>query len=219
MLQTWVMRTTVRSLSFLRFELESSAHLTGRVVVAKIIPSNIKSLVEDRCFELLDEWRYLNRSRIENGRFMDQLVEHRDVGKKLQDFIDAAATRKYIKDVIVNKYAKKKRVMPREIDGVLKVITTDLLEEIDWVEEDHLSLHRANYGLLIVTARTTFVKWETGLRKILLYVNLKPVLRDPTQNVTKVLAVFEHSSDVNETDRNELGSALGMIGVRVVWGT
>jgi len=187
--------------------------------VAKIIPSNIKALVEDRCFQLLDEWRYLNRSRIENGRFMDQLVAHRDVGQKLQEFIDAAATRKYIKDVIVNKYAKKKRAMPREIDAVLKVITTDLLEEIDWVEEDHLSLHRASNGRLVVTARTTFVKWETGLRKILLYVNLKPVLRDPTQNVTKVLAVFEHSSDVNESDRNELGSALGMIGVRVVWGT
>jgi hypothetical protein len=189
------------------------------VVVAKIIPSNIKSLVESRCFELLDEWRYLNRSRAENGKFMDQLVAHRDVGKKLQDFIDTAATRKYIKDVIVNKYAKKKRVMPREIETVLKSVTNDDLEEIDWVEDDHLSLHRTNQGALVVTARTTFVKWETGLRKILLYVNLKPVLRDPAQNVIKVLAVFEHSSDVNETDRTELRSALDMIGIRVVWGT
>ncbi len=187
--------------------------------MAKIIPSNIKSLVESRCFELLDEWRYLNRSRAENGKFMDQLVAHRDVGKKLQDFIDTAATRKYIKDVIVNKYAKKKRVMPREIETVLKSVTNDDLEEIDWVEDDHLSLHRTNQGALVVTARTTFVKWETGLRKILLYVNLKPVLRDPAQNVIKVLAVFEHSSDVNETDRTELRSALDMIGIRVVWGT
>jgi hypothetical protein len=80
--------------------------------VAKIIPSNIKTLVEDRCFQLLDEWRYLNRSRAENSRFMDQLVAHSDVGVRLREFIDTAAARKYIKDVIVNKYAKKNKLMP-----------------------------------------------------------------------------------------------------------
>lgn len=215
------MRTKVRTLSFLRFEFgsETSRHLKGRVNVAKIIPSNIKTLVEERCFELLDEWRYLNRSRVENGRFMDQLVFHQEVGKKLQEFIDTAATRKYIKDVIVNKYAKKKRVMPRNIETVLRSVSNCDFNEIDWVEDDHLSLHRTSHGLLVVTARTTFVKWETGLRKILLYVNLKPVLRDPAQTVEKVLAVFEHSLDVNETDRCELRSALEMIGIRVVWGT
>jgi len=208
-------------LSFLRFEFgfETSWHLKGRVNVAKIIPSNIKTLVEQRCFELLDEWRYLNRSRSENGRFMDQLVSHQEVGKRLQDFIDTAATRKYIKDVIVNKYAKKKRVMPRNIDTVLRSVSIRDFDELDWVEDDHLSLHRTSHGHMVVTARTTFVKWETGLRKILLYVNLKPLLRNPAHTVIKVLAVFEHSSDVNETDREELRSALEIIGIQVVWGT
>jgi hypothetical protein len=187
--------------------------------VAKIIPSSIKSVVEDRCFILLDEWKYLNRSRAENGKFMNQLVAHPEIGQRLQEFIDAGATRKYIKDVIVNKYAKKKRIMPREIEAVLRSISSDVLEEIDWVEEDHLSLHRAYDGRLVVTARTTYVKWETGLRKILLYANAKPALRNTAQGVTRVLAVFEHSSDVNETDRDELRSALAMIGVHVVWGT
>jgi hypothetical protein len=188
--------------------------------MAKKIATKVRAAVEHACFQLLDDWKYLNRSRNENSKFMDQLVNHKDVGRKLQEFLDIAAVRKYIKDVLVNKYAKEKRQMPRDISVELGGIINEALDEIEWVASDNLSLHRSALGIYVVAARTTYVKWETGLRKILLYICSKPALRPVGDCVTiMVLAVFEHSADINEADRKELGSALGLIGVKVFWGT
>lgn len=195
------------------------SHYSG-LTMAKLLPTNIKVMVEESCFKILDDWKYLHRTRVENSKFMDRLVEHRDVGKKLQEFLDKAAVRKYIKDVLVNKYAKQVRKMPRDISGILAGIVDDEIQEIDWVANDNLSLHRTSRDVYVVSARTTFVKWETGLRKILLYVADKPVLRRRSDDeVIRVLVVFEHSMDVNDADRNMLQTAMQLTGIQVAWGT
>ncbi len=187
--------------------------------MAKIIPTRVKNDVEKVGFELLDEWRYLNRTRVENSQFMDQLASHPKVGKKLAELLDHAGVRKYIKDVIVNKYAKNKRKMPRDLDGELENVLDEELNEIDWVSRDKLSLHRSLSGIYIVTARTTFVKWETGLRKILLYIADKPVLRNDRDNIRKLIAVYEHGVPINEADRRRLERAMKLVGVECIWGT
>ena len=184
------------------------------------LPPNIKHAIEESCFKILDEWQYLHRTRNENGRFMDQLVENVDVGKKLQEFMDKAAVRKYIKDVLVNKYAKQVRQMPRDISPLLAGIVNSDFEEIDWIENDNLSLHRTADDVFVISARTTFVKWETGLKKILLYTATRPELyRRTPGKILKVLVLFEHSMNVNTTDRNILENAMQLIGFTTLWGT
>ncbi len=186
--------------------------------MAKLIPERVKVTVEEEAFALLDQWKYLNRTRVENSQFMDHLAHHTELGQKLGQFLDAAAVRKYIKDVLVNKYAKSRRDMPRDIESQLSRLVNEPIHEVEWVVRDRLSLHRTASGKYIVTARTTFVKWETGLRKILFYTVDKPVLQGLSE-VRKCLAVFEHGSVVNPTDRDHLQRALSPISVECVWGT
>ena len=186
--------------------------------MAKVLPTRVKQQVETRGFDLLNEWQYLNRTRVENSQFMDQLVDHPEIGKKLSEFLDRAGVRKYIKDVIVNKYAKLKRKMPRDLGAELESWLGEPVHEIEWVNRDKLSLHRSESGTYLITARTTFIKWETGLRKILLYCADKPNLHSK-HDVQKCLAIFEHGATVNQADKNHLQKALDSIGIFCLWGT
>jgi len=188
--------------------------------MAKKIADNVRKKIKVAGHQLLDEWRYLNRTTAENSKFMDQLCSHSEIGGKLAEHLASADIRKYVKDVIVNSYSKKKRKMPRDVEEILQAKLKDKACEIDWKASDRLSLHRLSDGTFAVVARATYVKWETGLRKLLLYITNREHLRTLSRHKCRlILAVFEHSHAVNGGDKALLVKALETIGVSCYWGT
>ena len=72
------------------------------------IPDPARQNIFDAAFKEFDDHQYLTKSRPENADLMDRLIEHPDIGAKLQNFIPKEKVRTYIKDTILNNYAKKR---------------------------------------------------------------------------------------------------------------
>lgn len=103
----------------------------------------------------------------------------------------------------------------------------DKLDEIDYRQRDHVSLHRVNNnGRLVAASRASDLKWETGLRKLLQYVAALPTSNITTEsglfpgNISSpdlVLIIFEYGSPKNESDKRLTERGLKLVNVQCLW--
>lgn len=187
--------------------------------MSKVAP---KSVLDEVCAEvckLADAHKYMLKGRAENSKFMDDLGKHPKVGKRLCEFLPVEEVRHWIKDVALHDYAAKKRQPPRDIDDLLKHNTGKDSSEIDYEPKNRLSLHRATDGEYFLVARTTYIKWETGLRKILLYMTIRSrFTQQPDLRLRMVLLIHLIAGEtVNAGDRQVLERALKLINVTTIW--
>lgn len=188
------------------------------------IPPGPRKEIFAYVYERADEYHYLEKTRPENATFMENLIRDPLVGGRLANYMEAPGVRVYIKDTILNKYAKDRKTLPRGVEEFLNPIYGEVVE-LDYRSQDNVSLHRVESDdRLLIVARTSELKWETGLRKLLQYVaampdtattpSLFPVNPNPPGFV---LIIFEYGSPMNEADKRLIQKGLNFINVCCLW--
>ncbi|MHB2029601.1 MAG: hypothetical protein ACYCPT_12410 [Acidimicrobiales bacterium] len=183
------------------------------------LPENIRAKIADKVFQKADDHHYLEKDRPANSQFMDSLVKDGEIGVKLQDFMAKDAVKTYIKDGILNRYSKIRRALPKDVDKYLVPAFGKSQIEVEYVARDHVSLHRMDHGGLVVVGRTTYIKWETGLRKVLLYIACASGLppKDGTK-FEKSLIIFHRGIPVNSGDKTAVSKAVELANMKCIWG-
>ncbi|MCC6607204.1 MAG: hypothetical protein IT327_28610 [Anaerolineae bacterium] len=183
-----------------------------------VLPQKIREEISEKVFSRADDYRYLARTRSENSEFLDQLVKDPNIGGVLREYMSREKVKTYIKDSVLNKYSKLKQTLPRNLELTLKPLYGAPIYEVEYRKSDHLSLHRTNDNKLVAVARTKPLKWETGLRKLILFIASSQGLppSDGTQ-LDLILAIFQHGVPVNEGDKKLVEGGLKLIGVKGLW--
>lgn len=182
------------------------------------LPANILAEIKVTVAKWADAHRYLERTQIENTLFLTKLTQHPDVGGRLQEFMAGHTVRQYIKDAILKKYAKAKRKPPEDISHLAQGLCAKSSHLIETADEGIVSLFRCEDGECVVIARIGYKKWETGLRRCLLYVARNDALRSlARQKLRFGLLILLHGTHVNAADRHVLERALDLISVSYRW--
>lgn len=129
-----------------------------------MIPSNVKKEIKIAVFRKADEHDYINRTRPENARFMHELVEDVEVGMKLASYREKSSIKTYIKDGILNQYAKQKMRPPSDLAALLQKELHCNCQEIESNRAKKVYLY-ADSGTTYVVACGAYLKWESALRK------------------------------------------------------
>jgi hypothetical protein len=187
--------------------------------MSKTAPKRVLDEIYAEVCKLADAHKYMLKGRVENSKFMDELAKHPKVGKRLQEFQPSEEIRHWIKDVALHNYSNEKRQAPRDIVGPLKSLTNKDSSEIDYEPKDRLSLNRAADDEYFLVARTTYMKWETGLRKILLYrARRAEFAQRPGLRLRMILLIhLAEGETVNLGDRRLVEHALKLINVSTLW--
>jgi hypothetical protein len=173
------------------------------------VPYEVAKEIKELVFEEADEVRYLSQSRTNNGVFLEQLVNKPEVGGRLADYMAKTEVKTYIKDAILNRYAKDKlsQQRPTQLKSVIE--TTIGLKNAELVEESAskgIKLYEAS-GKFVVVSDGTYLKWETALRKALLFISNKPFAQVP-DSVSILLTLFARHQKVPASDNKHLAKAL-----------
>lgn len=141
----------------------------SRVQLPRQVEKEVKAIV----FRLADEQQYLGMSRDESSQFMENLVKSETVGAVLGQHLEKARIRLYIKDAILNRYSKQaaEKAVPDDIPALIEArfkFKVSLSHEKNQVRL-YRSLDLDGQARFVVVAQGTYLKWETALRKALLY--------------------------------------------------
>jgi len=184
------------------------------------IPDPLRQTIFDAAFRELDAFQYLTKTRTENAALLDRMVDHPDIGVKLRGHIPNERVRTYIKDTIINRYAKVRTELPQDIDKYLKEICADDFYKIDYLARDNVSLHRTSKNSYYAVARSKrgHTSWPIALRNLLFYLARLPEC--PPKGCTelvKVLIIFCHGVSMNSGDKEIVDNALSHADVFCIW--
>lgn len=181
----------------------------------KKVPPKVRQEVKAAVYTKADEHGYRRMGRVQNGIFMENLVKDPEVGGRLAQYMNKAEVKTYIKDAILNRYAKDK------IADELSSDATEIIQEVlgqgstEIEVKKRLSLHRLDNGDLAILAGGTFLKWETALRKALEYVASAPGLPPEDGDLHLVLNLAIGGEPLTTGDMEHLNKALYPVGVKV----
>ena len=182
------------------------------------IPQDIANKLKEQVFEKADEIEYLSLSRTDSQDFMDQLVAAPDIGQVIAQFRKKERVRTYIKDAILNRYSKDKARDARP-DNLALIIKRQFGFSVTPIEESaNVLLFRSSDSQqthYIVTANGSYLKWETALKKTLLYLPGKPFSEDDTATIGIMLTLFCSGTKINNADKEHLGKALAACNAKV----
>lgn len=179
------------------------------------IPRNVYKEVKDAIYGKADEHGYMSKDRVENGIFMQNLVSDPDVGMRLSEFMPSESLKTYIKDTILNRYAKEKTASKRPRDVSKYILKAFGCEgnEIDYEKKNHVSLHKLGVSSYVVVARCTLLKWETGLRKAIEYVEKCPGLPTVGGKKLRLLLVIGTRGPLTKPDKVHIKKSLAVLEV------
>jgi hypothetical protein len=182
------------------------------------IPRKVRKEIRDFAFAEADKHQYLLKSKNENAAFLDRLVKHQKVGGRLREYMPEERVKSYVKDAVINKYSKRERVLPRDITSLISKRYRGVVHEISYDKEKAVSLHRIEAGPVVAASRSAYIKWETGLRKLLLYVAAAPGLPPSDGTPMKLLLIiYQHGNPVNQSDRSLTERGLNLVDVDCAW--
>lgn len=173
-------------------------------------PASVATAIKDIVYAEADRFCYLARDRVKNGQFLDRLVEHPQVGKVLENHIPKAEVRTYIKDAILNRYSKDKtaEAAPLNQDEIISNLLGEDFRLIETHASSGVSLFRSASGTrYAVAARGTYLKWETALRKALLYIPEKP-FANGSNSIEIILFLYAQSRPISDAEKKLLNIAL-----------
>lgn len=181
--------------------------------MSKKVPDFVARDIKDRVFRAANEINYLARSRTDNSNFLAQLVTMPDVGGKLSQYMKSAEVRTYIKDAILNRYSKDKTIeeRPKDLEPIiLERLGLDTLL-IEHEIKSNISLFKTHSDThFVVVSDGTILKWETALRKALLYIASKPFSNNPNASVNIILTLFARHQKISPSDLRHLEKALSI---------
>jgi len=187
------------------------------------IPSKTQKLIRERVFAAADKANYLKSSRTDNAVLLENLCADPEVGGLVGQFVSKEKVRTYIKDAVLNRYAKEHKATERPSQEDLvkfcaerfQVTNFTLLEK----NKDTLVLKSPSAPIYVVMVEGTMIKWESALRKGLVYVAGHPFGQNATNTVHIVLSLFMGGGALTPSDKKLLQSALARAGaVAYLWG-
>src|ERR1035437_1058083 len=135
----------------------------------KKIPTKVRDAIVKATCSKADTHGYIYSDRIQNGIFMENLVNSSEIGGRLAEYMNRSEIKTYIKDGILNRYAK---------DKTASELTTDITELVrkTYGQESRLieggtgkncrrSLHRLENGDLLIVTGGTLLKWDAAFKK------------------------------------------------------
>lgn len=183
------------------------------------LPHDIAIAVKEKIFSVADDFNYLAKSRIENGKFIDDLVTREGIGNILSQFMKDAEIRIYIKDAVLNRYSKDKTKAAKP-KNMISIIKSKYGFETNFIETDpttKIELYKSKNQKTqyVIVAEGTMVKWETALRKALLYIPSKPFFFDENSTIHILLNIFAQHKPVSYADKKFLNEALERCGAQI----
>lgn len=181
--------------------------------MSTVIPEKIAKSIKEFVYSEADRVNYLARSRTENGVFLAQLVTMPAVGGKLSQYLRKDAIRTYIKDAILNRYSKDKteEEKPENLDVIIANMYNFDAYFVEAEPKNKISLYYVNNNKsMIVIADGTVLKWETALRKALIYIASKPFSERDDVKVSILLTLFARYQKVSPSDVNCIQKALSV---------
>ena len=181
------------------------------------IPQSVAKKIKETVFEAADEANYLAMARTDSGAFLNGLVTRSDVGDEIIKHISRDEVRHYIKDAILNRYSKDKtkESTPDDLKPIVK--STYGLEAEESHSEVNLGLYKSTEpdrrNEYVVISKGTVLKWETALKKALLFISAKPFSKTASE-VHILLLLFAQHKLVPPSDKNNLENALERCGAK-----
>ena len=182
--------------------------------MANQLPTKVRERVHAQVFKLADEFGYLSKSRTENAKFMVALVDSA-IGRELAQFMPKAEVKTYLKDAVLNRYAKDRRKLPTNVDAYLTPLFPTQ-KHLVYEKPMSCSLHKCSNSEFLAVARVGVVKYETGLRKLLEFAAKKSAFTG-TATVHLVLVVCCHGQHLNEGDKELMAKSLKVARVKTIW--
>jgi len=179
------------------------------------IPQNVAQKIKQIVFDAADEIDYLAMARPDSGAFLNGLVTRPDVGGEIIKYISRDEVRHYIKDAILNRYSKDKtkEATPDDLKPIVKSIYG--LEAEESHSEVKLCLYRSTtperLSEYVVISEGTILKWETALKKALLFISAKPFSKTASE-VHILLLLFAQHKPVPPSDKKNIENALKRCG-------
>ena len=184
--------------------------------MANKLPKNVSREVRNRTYAKCDEYGYSSRSRTENTAFMNSLVEEPGIGGKLREYMTGEEVRTYIKDTLLNAYAKEN--VKRKLACLTPMAVVSSVFEIDTEFVGRLgetSICRSSVNSIYLVQTGTLLKWETALRKVLECVAAHPHLKENSSSLEMCLLLVVTNDELSYGDRHQIEVALNFIGVKV----
>lgn len=183
------------------------------------IPEKVRTNIRNVVYDLADEFGYMQKGRTENAVLMEQLIDNPAVGGVLKEFIPKERIKTYIKDAVLNRYAKERNrdSIPHERDEIIKnVFGVETIEVEGAQTKAGVSFHRCTTqeNCYFVVTVGTYVKWETALRKALEYMSKLPCLSDGKACCGIVLILMTSGRALPQSDKNHLAMSLRFAGAK-----
>lgn len=180
------------------------------------MPKEVMLRLREAIFKKLDAANYLSQGRVENGRFMEQLAHDPEIGGKIAEYTGKERVKTYIKDAVINRYAKERTRPPTDlsanIESALGVTTT----KIDGNHGRGIGLYRTTKAT-VVTSSGRLLKWESALRKLLEYLGKnRDRLIKQNSEVKLFLVLMSGGQKLASADRAFLERSLDAIGVKII---
>lgn len=180
------------------------------------LPNDVSKHLKTVVFERADEFGYGSRSRIENGAFLTSLAEDPEIGGKLREYMPANAVRTYIKDGVLNAYAKaevRKKLNHVTLDTVIKNLFGVDASPVGKINSTNI--YRSVDNDIYLVQSGTYLKWETALRKLLECVASNDQIGDQANSVNLCLLLAVSCGEMSFGDQQQIEKALAYIGVKV----
>jgi hypothetical protein len=190
--------------------------------MATVLPKKKASLVKTKVYAKADEFGYSTRSRTENNQFLDSLVEDPDIGGVLREYLAKEKVRTYIKDGILNAYAKQftknalDEVSPTDTIQQIYGVSSSVIQQCTG-KDARVSVSRSDDGRIFVISGGTVLKWETALRKALEIIAREAGLSVNGKTPEICLHLVATNNSLTVADKKHITTALGAVGVKAIF--
>lgn len=183
--------------------------------MARTLPENVRDQIRQLVYDQADKANYLAQGRVENGRFMMSLVSDSSIGGVLRDYMPSGEVKTYIKDAVLNRYAKEKRAEAQEHFSTESLIADSFGESVEIETKGQVSLYKSTERMAsyCVVGNGTSDKWETALRHALIYVTNLPE-ETQKQDICIALRCTSPRGKLSMSDKDHIREALNRIGVK-----
>ena len=187
--------------------------------MAKKLPSEKAKRSKQLIFQRADEFGYATSGRIENGRFLDELVNDPDIGGVLKEYMEKERIRTYIKDGVLNAYTKKLTKAALAMNSPAAIVqSVYAVEAVEIQTYEQVTVLRApETGAIYVISKGRVLKWETALKKALELIAREPnlVSEDSAPDICLHLAML--NSSLTDSEKDFIRTSLSIIGVKAVF--
>ena len=180
------------------------------------VPAKVSKEIRELTFAKAEACSYGSSSRVDNGAFIDRLVQDKEIGGRLREFLPTDKIRTYIKDAILNAYSKqviKNKLGNVDFGSIVKKVygkSSSLL-----YSKGNVRVYRSEDRNIFLITAGTYLKWESALRRLLEFVANNPQFNEGEEAVNLCLTLVTSNAVRNIGDEKLLKEALKFINIQI----